>query len=95
MTAETILALIIGGGGIGAIVSALLTRKSAKEGTDLQLLDRAYKEIERLDEKIAELEQKLDKKENENRELRELVRELRRGMDRLKDEVNELKRGEK
>lgn len=91
MTLGTILALVIGGGGIGSIVSAFLTRKSAREGTDLQLLDRAYKEIERLDDKIAELEKKLDDKTSENMELRELVRELRQGMDRLKDEVKELK----
>lgn len=93
MTIEVVLTLLIGGGGIGALVSAWLTRKSAKESTDIQLLDRAYKEIERLDLRIDELEEELRKEKGENSELKEVIREMREVVGSLKQEIDRLKKG--
>ena len=68
MTIEAVLTLLIGGGGIGMIVSAWLTRRSAKESADIQLLDRAYREIERIDKE-------LDEMRAENARLRKVLRD--------------------
>ncbi len=54
MSLEAVLALLIGGGGLGAFITAWLTRLSDKDAHELQLLDRAYKEIERLDAELLE-----------------------------------------
>lgn len=93
MTFEMILTLLIGGGGTGALISAFLTRKSAKESTDIQLLDRAYKEIERLDSRIDELEEELRNEKGENTELKEVIREMREVVYNLKQEIERLKEG--
>lgn len=50
-----LITLILSSSVIGAVISSIFTRRSAKEGNDIQLLDRAYKEIERLDDRIIEL----------------------------------------
>lgn len=91
MDFNTLLALLIGGGGVGAIVSALFTRQTSKETHRIDLLDKAYIEIARLDEKITELESKLDEKESENFDLHRLVVELRMSMATLKIELDNLK----
>lgn len=54
MSLEAVLALLIGGGGLGAFVTAWLARLSDKDAHELQLLDRAYKEIERLDAELTQ-----------------------------------------
>lgn len=56
MDAAELVYLVLGSTVVGALISSLFTRKSAKESNDIQLLDRAYKEIERLDDRIVELE---------------------------------------
>lgn len=86
MTVVDLLVLLVGGGGVGALLSAYLTRKSAKDNTEIQLLDRAYAEIKRLDEKIKELEAENNGKDN-------LIRELREIVDALKKEVELIQRG--
>lgn len=94
MNLESILLLFIGGGGVGAFVSAFLTRKSQKESTEIDLLDRAYKEINRLDMKINELENELKKERDDNAELRRIIAELREGMKSLKDDLKKYERNE-
>lgn len=94
MNLESILLLFIGGGGVGALVSAFFTRKSQKESTEIDLLDRAYKEINRLDMKIDELESELKKERDDNVELRRIIAELRAGMQSLKDDLEEYERNE-
>lgn len=88
------MALAIGSGGIGALVSAFFTRKSQKESTEIDLLDRAYKEISRLDKKIDELESELKKERDDNAELRRIIAELREGMQSLKDDLVKYERDE-
>lgn len=94
MNLESILLLFIGGGGVGALVSAFFTRKSQRESTEINLLDRAYKEINRLDMKIDELESELKKERDDNVELRRIIAELRAGMKSLKDDLEEYERNE-
>lgn len=94
MSVETVLALFIGGGGIGALVSAFFTRKSQRESTEIDLLDRAYKEISRLDMIIEELEKKLKKERDDNAELRRIIDDLRAGMQSLKDDLEKYKKYE-
>lgn len=87
MEAGELITLVLGSTVLGAFISSFFTRKSAKESNDIQLLDRAYKEIERLDDRIVELEEvarslrsKLDDKdhmyEQSERERRRLVKQL-------------------
>jgi hypothetical protein len=52
------------GSNIFSVISSIFTRKSAKESNDINLLDRAYKEIERLDELV-------ERKDREIKRLRE------------------------
>lgn len=92
MNAETIIALIVGSGGFGALISAILTRKSKKESTEIDLLDRAYKEINRLDIVIDKLEEELSKEREDNRELRKIIGELRESMQTLKDDLDKYER---
>lgn len=56
MEPAELVSLVFGSTVLGAVISSLFTRKTAKESNDIQLLDRAYKEIERLDDRINELE---------------------------------------
>lgn len=86
MSVEDLLRLLIGGGGlgIGAIVSAWLTSRSKRE---VDLLDRSYKEITRLDEKINDLEIELKKEKGDNDELRRIIKELRTSMELLRKDL--------
>ena len=54
MDVSTVIGLVLSSTVIGALISGVFTRKSAKESNKIDLLDRAYKEIERLDEQVAE-----------------------------------------
>lgn len=91
MDFNTLLALLIGSGGVGAVVSALLVRETSKESHKLDLLDKAYLEITRLDNKIEELEEKLDKKNHENIELQGLITDLKAMLRQLKTEIGLLR----
>lgn len=93
MDFDTLLALLIGSGGLGAIVSAVLVRQTSKEKNKIDLLDKAYEEITRLDNKIQELEEKLGEKEHENMELQQLIMELKYMLQQLKAEIQLLKGG--
>lgn len=84
MSLEWLVGILIGGGGVGAILSAYLTFLSSNKAHELNLLDRASEEIERLDKKIKELEKEIESKDNENCELKELIEDLRKQMDKLK-----------
>lgn len=56
MNIQEVTVLLLGSTVVGTLISSFFTHKSNKESNDIQLLDRAYKEIERLDERIIELE---------------------------------------
>lgn len=90
MTLENILLLFIGGGGIGAILSAWFTRKSNQESTEIDLLDRAYIEIGRLDGKIDALEAELREKKTKNAELERIIGELRESILNLREDLDKL-----
>lgn len=91
MSVEWLIGLLIGGGGAAGILSAFFTRKSAKEKTDIDLLDRAYKEIERLDARIKELEEALAKSGKENEELKNIINEMKKDKTNLKNIIKKLK----
>lgn len=73
MNWETILALLVGGTGIGGWISSILTRQSQKESNEVDLLDRAYKEITRLDKIIDKLKLIISNLETKVKELEEMV----------------------
>ncbi len=91
MGLQELLTVLIGGGGIGAIIAALMTRQTAKDQNKIDLLDRAYKEIERLEGKLKEAEEELEKEQNTNDELRKVIVELKEQVSTLRIELEQLK----
>lgn len=91
MGLQDLLIVLLGGGGIGAIIAALMTRQTAKDRNKIDLLDRAFKEIERLDTKLKEAEEELEKEQNENDELRKVLIELKEQISALRIELEQLK----
>jgi len=86
-----LLTILIGGGGVGAIIAAVMTRQTAKDQNKIDLLDRAYKEIERLEGKIDELEAELVSERRMNDELRKVLFELKEQVGVLRIEIKKLK----
>lgn len=84
MSWEWLVGILIGGGGAGTILSAYFTHKSNNQTHELNLLDRAREEIERLDNKIKELEKEIDEKDEENNTLKGIIQDLRNQMNELK-----------
>ena len=91
MGLQDLLTVLIGSGGIGAIIAALMTRQTAKDKNKIDLLDRALKEIVRLEAKIKEAEEELEKEQNENDELRKVLFELKEQVSTLRIEIKQLK----
>ena len=91
MGLQDLLIVLLGGGGIGAIIAAIMTRQTAKDQNKIDLLDRAYKEIERLEAKIDELEIELKNERGLNDELRKVLFELKEQVSTLRIEIQQLK----
>lgn len=91
MEVNELLTILIGGGGVGAIVAAIMTRETAKDKNKIDLLDRALKEIVRLEAKLKEAEDELDKEQNENYELRKVLFDLKEQVSALRNELKSLK----
>lgn len=88
---DDLLTVLIGGGGVGAIIAAIMTRQTAKDKNKIDLLDRAFKEIERLEAKLKEAEDELDKEQNMNYELRKVLADLKEQVNILRIELKTLK----
>ena len=91
MEVNELLTILIGGGGVGAIIAAVMTRQTAKDQNKINLLDRAFKEIERLEAKLKEAEDELDKEQNMNYELRKVLADLKEQVNNLRIELKTLK----
>ena len=91
MELNELLTILIGGGGVGAIIAAVMTRETAKDKNKIDLLDRAFKEIERLEAKLKEAEDELDKEQNMNYELRRVLADLKEQVSTLRIELKTLK----
>lgn len=91
MEVNELLTILIGGGGIGAIIAALMTRQTAKDQNKIDLLDRALKEIVRLEAKLKEAEEELEKEQSTNDELRKVLFELKEQVSTLRIEIKQLK----
>ncbi|WP_373814647.1 hypothetical protein [Jeotgalibaca porci] len=91
MELNELLTILIGGGGVGAIIAAVMTRQTAKDQNKIDLLDRTYKEIERLEAKLKEAEAELDKEQDANEELRKVVADLKEKVSILRIELKALK----
>ena len=91
MGLQELLTVLIGSGGIGAIIAALMTRQTAKDKNKIDLLDRAFKEIERLETKLKEAEEELEKEQDTNDELRKVLIELKEQISNLRIELEQLK----
>ena len=91
MGLQELLTVLIGGGGIGAIIAAIMTRQTAKDQNKIDLLDRAFKEIERLETKLKEAEEELEKEQDANDELRKVLIELKEQISNLRIELEQLK----
>ncbi|MDN6292620.1 MAG: hypothetical protein L0J35_06055 [Tetragenococcus halophilus] len=84
--------LFLGSGVIGTIISVWFTRKTAKEKNAFEMIDRLYKEIERLDSIIKILRKQLEESETENRELRKQLDEAERQLADARNELDQIKR---
>ncbi len=91
MEVNELLTILIGGGGVGAIIAAVMTRETAKDKNKIDLLDRALQEIARLEAKLKEAEDELDKEQNENHELRRVLYDLKEQVSVLRSELKTLK----
>lgn len=91
MEVNELLTILIGGGGVGAIIAAVMTRQTAKDQNKIDLLDRALNEIVRLEAKLKEAEDELDKEQNENYELRKVLTDLKEQVSNLRIELKTLK----
>lgn len=91
MEVNELLTILIGGGGVGAIIAAVMTRETEKDKNKIDLLDRAFKEIERLEAKLKEAEDELDKEQNMNYELRRVLADLKEQVSTLRSELKVLK----
>lgn len=87
MGIKEVLILLIGGGGIGSMVSAFLTRKTDKDKIEISLLDRAYEEIDRLNNVAEDLRRQLKKQNNENEELKSIINRLEKSIKILENEI--------
>ncbi len=90
MDIETIIAILVGTGGIGAIISAFFDRKNSKEKNELDLLDRAQIQIESLNVRIEGLEKRLDKQRESNKVLERKIQSLKDAREKLRREIWEL-----
>lgn len=91
MEVNELLTILIGGGGVGAIVAAIMTRETAKDKNKIDLLDRALQEIVRLEAKLKEAEDELDKEQDANYELRKVLTDLKEQVSILRIELKTLK----
>ena len=91
MEVNELLTILIGGGGVGAIVAAIMTRQTAKDKNKIDLLDRALQEIVRLEAKLKEAEDELDKEQDVNYELRRVLADLKEQVSSLRSELKTLK----
>lgn len=91
MEVNELLTILIGGGGVGAIVAAVMTRETAKDKNKIDLLDRALQEIVRLEAKLKEAEDELDKEQDMNYELRRVLADLKDQVSILRSELKTLK----
>ena len=91
MGLQELLTILIGGGSVGAIIAASMTRQTAKDQNKIDLLDRAFKEIERLETKLKEAEEELEKEQDANDELRKVLIELKEQISNLRIELEQLK----
>jgi len=92
MTAlQQLLLVLLGSGGIGAIIAAIMTRQTAKDKNKIDLLDRSLQEIVRLEAKLKEAEDELDKEQNDNFELRRVLFDLKEQVSILRIELKTLK----
>ena len=91
MEVNELLTILIGGGGVGAIVAAVMTRQTAKDKNKIDLLDRALQEIVRLEAKLKEAEDELDKEQDVNYELRRVLADLKEQVSSLRSELKTLK----
>ena len=92
MTAlQQLLLVLLGSGGIGAIIAAIMTRQTAKDKNKIDLLDRSLQEIVRLEAKLKEAEDELDMEHNMNYELRRKLDDLKDQLSKLREELQTLK----
>ncbi|WP_373706117.1 hypothetical protein [Jeotgalibaca porci] len=93
---------LVGGAGIGSIITAVLTRMSSKEtnksDNNVKLWDRTYKLIETQEKQITSLEttvkqlrKQLDAEENENEELRKTIWQLENTINQMKQQLEQAK----
>lgn len=93
MNWEDLQQYLIGGGGLIALISWYGTHKGNSKKSRLDLVDRLYREIERMDEKVTELEIDLKVKDELIASQSQLIVELRESMESMRESISELKGG--
>lgn len=91
MTWQYIFLTLLGGGTVGGILSAILTFISTRSSNNISLLDRAYKEIERLDGIIHSLRSELAKTDSKLKQSEEIRKDLLKQLDQALWDLAEAK----
>lgn len=81
-----------GSGILGTGVSIYFTRRTSKEENEFKMVDRLYKEIERLDAIVKTLRASNEFLEGDNRELRNLLNEAERQLADARNELDRIKK---
>lgn len=87
-----IVTFFLGSSVIGTVISVWFTRKTAKEKNAFEMIDRLYKEIERLDNIVTFLRKQVEESEAENRELKRQLDETERQLADARSELDQLKK---
>lgn len=87
-----IVAIFLGSGVIGTVISVWFTRKTAKEKNAFEMIDRLYKEIERLDAIVKTLRASNELLEGDNRDLRNQLDEAERQLADARNELDQIKK---
>ncbi|MFL2116262.1 hypothetical protein ACEN4P_01370 [Marinilactibacillus psychrotolerans] len=87
-----IITLFLGSGVIGTLISVWFTRKTAKEKNAFEMIDRLYKEIERLDAIVKTLRASNELLEGDNRDLRNQLDEAERQLADARNELDQIKK---
>ncbi|MEC6747323.1 hypothetical protein VXN63_02130 [Marinilactibacillus sp. XAAS-LB27] len=87
-----ILAIAFSSGILGTIISVYFTRRTSKEENEIKMLDRLYKEIERLDAIVKTLRTSIEVLEGDKRDLRNQLDEAERQLSDARNELDQLKK---
>lgn len=91
-TVYQIISIAFGSGIIGTVLSVYFTRRTSKEENEIKMIDRLYKEIERLDAIVKTLRASIESLEGDKRDLRRQLDSAERELATARNELDQLKK---